>query len=120
MTNPIEALFGAGMLPRTDFPPNSRYHGAGLRVAKGCNGEPVPHLARRFIPAAERFQTTGEVRVRQGERLDQLAHRLLGDPEAFWRLCDANGAIWPEELEAEGTRIRVTLPVDVAAPGGGG
>jgi hypothetical protein len=120
MTSPIEALFGAGVLPRTDFPPNSRYHGAELRSSVGADGVAIPYLARRLVPAPERFQTTGEVRVRQGERLDQLAHRLLGDAEAFWRLCDAAGAIWPEELEAEGARVRVTLPVDIATPGGGG
>jgi hypothetical protein len=120
MTSPIEALFGAGVLPKTDFPPNSRYYGAEIRTIREADGTPVPYLARRFVPQTERFQATGEVRVRQGERLDQLANRLLSEPEAFWRLCDANGVIWPSDLEAEGVRVRVTLPVDIGLAGGGG
>ena len=34
----------------------------------------------------------------QGERLDNIAAAFLGDPELFWRLSDANGAMRPEEL----------------------
>ena len=105
MSNALEALFGAGLLPRTDFPPESRYHGV-----------PLAYLARRFCPPPERFATLSVHRVRQGERLDQTAARLIGDPEQFWALCDANGAIWPEELEGEDVRIRMTLPLDVPGP----
>ena len=119
MTNPIEALFGAGLLPRTDFPPESRYHGVAVRSLAGADGVPVAYLARRFVPAPERFATLSVHVVAQGERLDRNAARLIGDPERFWVLCDANGAIWPAELEAEGAAIRVTLPVDVPANSGG-
>jgi hypothetical protein len=116
MSNPIEALFGAGLLPRTDFPPESRYHGIPVRTLVGVDGVTVAYLARRLVPAPGRFATLAVHRVREGERLDLLAARLIGDPEQFWALCDANGAIWPEELERPEARVRQTLPVDVPAP----
>ena len=116
MSNPIEALFGAGRIPKTDFPPESRYHGSAVRTRPGPDGAPVAYLGRRFCPAPERFATLSTHRVAGGERLDQTAATLIGDPEQFWALCDANGAVWPQELELEGCRVRVTLPIDVPAP----
>ena len=47
---------------------------------------------------------------------DRIAARLTGNPEQFWMLCDANGAIWPGELEQPEARIRQTLPADVPGP----
>ena len=50
-------------------------------------------------------------RSRQGDRLDLITARTLGDPEAFWRVCDANDALDPAELTSEaGRRLRVPLP----------
>ncbi|WP_141340276.1 LysM domain-containing protein [Bradyrhizobium sp. USDA 3458] len=115
MTNPIEALFGAGLLPKTDFPLESRYHGNAVRAVLGPDGAPTTYLARRLVPSPERFATLAVYRVAEGDRLDRIAARLTGNPEQFWMLCDANGAIWPEELEVPETRIRQTLPVDVSA-----
>lgn len=116
MSNPLEALFGADLLPKTDFPPESRYHGSGVRTRPGPDGAPVAYLVRRFCPDPARFATLSVHRVGAGERLDQTSARLIGDPEQFWALCDANGAVWPQELEVEGRRVRVTLPIDVPAP----
>jgi hypothetical protein len=49
--------------------------------------------------------------VTQGERLDNITARYLGDPLQFWRLCDANGALDPEELTDEtGRTIAITMP----------
>lgn len=113
MSNPLEALFGAGMLPKTDFPPESRYHGIGVRLLTAPDGTGTAFLARRFAPDPDRFATLSVHIVAQGERLDRTAARLIGDPEQYWSLCDSNGAIWPEALEADEARIRVTLPIDV-------
>ena len=44
-----------------------------------------------------------------GERLDHVAHRFLGDPEQFWRICDANRAMWPPSL-AEPTGRPILIP----------
>jgi hypothetical protein len=43
-----------------------------------------------------------------------LAGQYLGDPALFWRLCDANRAMRPEELtETVGRQLRITLPQGV-------
>ena len=47
----------------------------------------------------------------KGERLDNIAAQYMGDPTLFWRLCDANNAMRPEELtETIGRILRITLP----------
>jgi hypothetical protein len=48
--------------------------------------------------------------VTEGDRLDNIAAQELGDPEQFWRLCDANNAMHPVELEEIGRTLMVTLP----------
>jgi hypothetical protein len=68
------------------------------------------------LPPTERFALLQEHVVTQGERLDNITARYLGDPEQFWRLCDANAAMQPEELEEISRRLRITLPEGV--PGG--
>ena len=60
---------------------------------------------------------SGARRSREGERLDIIAAQHLGDPEQFWRLCDANGAMRPDELtETVGRRLRITLPEGIPGP----
>ena len=61
-------------------------------------------------------------RVAADDRLDLVAHRHLGDPQAWWRICDANAALDPDALvgpDAEGRVIVVRRPrgVTMALPG---
>ncbi len=43
---------------------------------------------------------------KQGQRLDHLASSFLGDPHAFWRIAELNGAVLPDALtEAERLKI---------------
>jgi hypothetical protein len=35
---------------------------------------------------------------REGQRLDHLAARYLGDPAGFWRICELDGAMLPDAL----------------------
>lgn len=42
----------------------------------------------------DRFHT-----VTDGERLDILAHRYLGDANLWWIICDYNDLFFPLELE---------------------
>jgi hypothetical protein len=96
------------------FPPTSRYHAVGTARHTLPGGDEVVHLRRRFIPAPDRFHVLHEHTVIEGERHDTLAAQLLGDPEQFWRICDANAVLFPEELtETPGRRVRVTLPEGV-------
>jgi hypothetical protein len=91
------------------FEPSSRYYN--IETAKmtvGNNGgEPrvVSYKRRRIIPPSETMTTLVEHTVVQGDRLDNLAARYVGDPEQFWRICDANDVLRPEELTEEIGRI---------------
>jgi hypothetical protein len=101
------------------FPPTSRYAGLEIAEVTATNGEKVPYLRRRFVPPSSAFDLLEEHRVMQGERLDLIAARRLGDPQIFWLICDANDAIRPEELtETTGRTLRITLPAGI--PGGRG
>lgn len=111
MPDPLQALFQAGAIRTTAFPPNSRYHGIDAATVATAGGKTIAYLRRRFIPPPERFALLQEHTVTQSDRLDLLAAQYLGDPEQFWRLCDANNAIRPDELtETVGRRLRITLP----------
>jgi hypothetical protein len=99
------------------FGPASRYAQIETATIVRIDGTIVPYLKRRFIAPPEAFETVQEHRVKQGERPDTIAAGAFGDSELYWRLCDANVVMHPDELTAEpGKRIRVTLPESV--PGG--
>lgn len=65
---------------------------------------------RRFLPPRASMTSLAEHTVTGGERLDAIATRYVGDPAAFWRLCDANDVRRPEELERVGTVVRIAMP----------
>ena len=111
MTDPLQAILQPGTLKTTAFPATSRYHGIETTTRETVQEKTVVYLRRRFVPPSERFSTLQEHTVTQGERLDNIASKYLGDPEQFWRLCDANDVMRPDELtETIGRRIRITLP----------
>lgn len=95
----------------TLFAPTSRYFGLPTTTLQGNDGRTILYLTRRFLPEPDRFVLLQVHRVVQGERLDNIAAQYLGDAEAFWRLCDANNAMRPNELtETIGRQIKITLP----------
>lgn len=101
------------------FPPTSRYHTTPISKLTTNDGREVAYLRRRFVPSPVRFTTITEHLVTDGERLDQITALHLGDPESFWRICDANGAIRPDELvEVGGRRLRITLPEGLVSANG--
>ncbi|QDQ28999.1 LysM peptidoglycan-binding domain-containing protein [Chitinimonas arctica] len=99
------------MATQYNFPPTSRYYGIETSSLRLADGRQVVYLRRRFIPQPERFADWQRHEVQQGDRLDNLASAYLGDPEACWRLADANRAMRPAELtERIGRILRITLP----------
>ncbi len=96
--------------------PSSRYADTETATLQARDGRVVAYLRRRFVPPIDRFETIQEHVVSAGERLDNLTANFLGDPEQFWRLCDANGAMLPEELEETGRRLRIALPEGIPGP----
>ncbi len=98
------------------FPPTSRYHLTKTAHMGPDADHDLVYLRRRFVPRPERFETLFEHTVTEGERLDNITAQYLGDPEQFWRICDANGVLRPDELtETVGRRLRLTLPEGVPA-----
>jgi hypothetical protein len=92
------------------FPPTSRYYGIETATLEGPNSQPVIYLRRRFLPPLEGITLLTEHSVIQGERLDNITAAYLGDPEAFWHICDANTAMHPDELTSEvGRRVNIPL-----------
>jgi len=77
----------------------------------------VLYIKQRFIPAPENFSALQEHRVEENDRLDNIAAKYFSDPELYWRLCDANGAMNPSALtEKIGHRLRITLPEGIPEP----
>lgn len=100
------------------FPPNSRYARIETTTWTAPEGRRIVYLRRRFAPAPGDLGTAGEHVVVQGDRVDTIAARYIGDPEQFWRVCDGNGALSPTEVtEVVGRRVRIPLPEGI--PGGG-
>jgi hypothetical protein len=103
---------GAGQTPR--FALNSRYYGTATTTLLTADGRMIPYLRRRFAPSPDQFASVSEHTVVSGDRLDNLAATHFSDPELYWRLCDANSAMRPDELtETIGRRLRVTMPAGV-------
>lgn len=93
------------------FAITSRYYNTPTAELETAEGKKIKYLRRRFVPPPERFELLLEHAVSEGDRVDTITAQHLGDPEQFWRLCDANNAIQPEELiKTVGRRLRITLP----------
>ena len=117
MSDPIQNLLGQGAVKTNPFPPNSRYQSTRTGTWTSPTGRTIVYLRRRCVPSPARFATLQEHTVAQGDRLDNLSAQFIGDPELFWQLCDANGAMQPEDLTSvPGRAIRITLPEGM--PGG--
>lgn len=82
----------------------SRYATVGEATLVNEAGREIRYKTTRFVP--ETRALLGH-RVVAGERLDLIAHRHYRDPERFWRICDANRAMWPDDLLEVGRVIRV-------------
>lgn len=80
----------------------SRYEGVAELEATTPEGRVVRYKRLRIAtePPQERaYRTTQE------ERPDLLAWKAYRDPERFWRVCDANRVMWPDDLVEEPGKI---------------
>src|SRR5262252_6343535 len=115
MNDPLRALLQGPAKPSL-FTPNSRYAGIDTSTLTTVDKRTIIYLRRRFVPPPERFELLQEYTVVQGDRLDNLAAKFVGDPERFWQICDANAAMRPEELtEVVGRILRITLQEGIPA-----
>jgi hypothetical protein len=93
------------------FEPISRY--AQLETAQMTlpDGRIVAYKRRRFLPQGRQLQLLTEVTVIDGDRLDLISDRILGNAQLFWQVCDANDAMQPRELTREPNQtLRVPVP----------
>lgn len=119
MNYPLAAMVQLGVIPPVTFPTNSRYYGSAVLQYTAPDGQVIPYLARRIAPqpGAPNYATVNQYTVQQGDRLDLIAAKYLGDPILAWLICDANGAMKPHDLVATpGSVLNITMPQGI--PGG--
>ena len=96
------------------FDTTSRYYKLGnltLTVTEADGRQRViAYKQRRFLPAADTDTSVVDHTVAQGDRLDNITARYLGDPTQFWRIADANHVMRPSELEELARIVRIPMP----------
>jgi hypothetical protein len=97
------------------FDHTSRYYPIETATLQLPDGRMVSYLRRRFLPQGDLLPLLAEVSVTPGERIDAVSYRTLGDPLAFWRICDANDAMDPQQLLEDVSsdpdrRLRIPIP----------
>jgi hypothetical protein len=93
------------------FEHTSRYSRLPTATHRLADGRTVRYVRRRFLPQGRRLPLLVELTVTDGDRLDLVTARTIGDPEQFWRVADANDAMNPFDLTDEpGTTLRVPVP----------
>jgi len=93
------------------FEPTSRYYTIQNAVYEDDDGHKFAYKRRRFLPQGECIPVMRAATVQEHARLDQITAASLGDPEQFWRICDANNAMNPLDLVAQpGQVLRIPVP----------
>jgi len=117
MIDPKKAFMQASGLEIPVFPANSRYAGIATTTWTRADGVTVSYVKRRFIPKPENFATLQDHMVEESDRLDNIAAKYFSDPEQYWRICDGNAAMRPDELiDTVGRKLRITLPEGIPEP----
>lgn len=64
----------------------------------------------RFIPPTPPMR--GHI-ITEGERLDHISYFYFKDARRFWRICDANAAMFPDDLADDiGRKIKIPSAQD--------
>lgn len=77
------------------FDSKSRYHKLETYLVTDHRGQPVKVVP---VPPFPNERMLGIHKMRQGQRLDHLAHKYLDNPAGFWRICEINDVMLPEAL----------------------
>jgi hypothetical protein len=102
----VMSAAGTGGPANTD----SRYYGFAVEFFTRPDGAQVAYLQRRIIPQPGIYTSLQSYVIVDGDRLDNLASKYLGDPLLYWMICDANGATDPDELTTQaGSTIQIPL-----------
>jgi hypothetical protein len=84
----------------------SRYEDTPEHTIVDATGRAIRYKLVRLIPPTPAHLAHA---VAQNERLDHIAFLAYRDPERFWRICDANVAMWPPDLVSEPS-ARILIP----------
>jgi nucleoid-associated protein YgaU len=84
----------------------SRYEKVDTAQIADATGQVILYKKVRFIPATP--AVLGHTLV-QGERLDQISHSFYKDAQRFWRIADANYAMWPDGLVSQ-ANVTILIP----------
>jgi hypothetical protein len=84
----------------------SRYEKVDTAQITDRAGQVIPYKKVRFIPGTP--AVLGHTLV-QGERLDQISYSFYKDAQRFWRICDANYAMWPDDLVSQ-ANVMILIP----------
>lgn len=90
-------------MSRTRYPldPSQAMPGKPVRTRQRSSSDDrpaVPYLGRTLLPLPEDVARQGSYVVRAGDRIDNVSARLLGDPQLYGLLMEANGASNPALL----------------------
>jgi hypothetical protein len=85
----------------------SRYQLVATETLTDAGGRPIRYKGQRLVPPTP---ARAVHEVLEGERLDHIAHAWYRDAERFWRICDANHALWPDDLVAQPGRTILVPP----------
>lgn len=100
------------------YAPNSRYYNLVPRSSTEADGMVVSFSPRRIIPAMERYQVLDRHRCIGTDRIDGVAAAYFGEPEQYWRICDANGDVDPSAAcTRPGRLLVIPLPLEIADNG---
>ena len=88
------------------FTSSSRYSSVADATYQDASGRQFPYKVLRVTPSAPTILTHTVV---QEDRLDLLASAYYSDPLQFWRICDANFAMRPDDLLAIGSQLQIPL-----------
>jgi len=99
------------------MPGRSRYDGAAEAAVVLTDPSGELRTVAYLLPRAPQDAGTGTPlawhQVAPDDRIDLVADRYLGDPQAWWRICDANAALDPDALigpDNEGRVIVIGVP----------
>jgi hypothetical protein len=92
------------------FDHTSRYWSTPVAFWPDPSGRLIRYARRRLLPQPEGMQELAIWPVEPGDRFDLVAARTLGDPQAYWRIADANRVMDPRELEVPYRRLVIPMP----------
>jgi hypothetical protein len=94
------------------FDATSRYADQPVATWVDEQGRKRVYVTLREVPAPIAPQAFDRrYQVADHDRVDRIAWQAIGDPQQFWRLADANGALHPDELTATAGR-RLLVPYE--------